>query len=598
MKRIFLVCLLGLPFVGFGVVVKRGDTLWHLCKKHLGDPFLWPKIGEYNKLKNPHLIFPKQIIEFPGKDEIKKGIEFEDGEVMDVSGYAGVAKKRLEAGDKIRTNETLRTQPNSRIEILFPCGDLISVMDETSIKFEGRDRETSALSIGLIQGKIKVAPGKKIRVITIDGFVDISSGEVFIDRGNLTRISVFEGEAYVSAYGKRIFVSAGYGTIITEKGPIDPVKLPEPPKVLLPLQTSITGNMRSVIKWEGDAGRYLVEITKDIAFIHPEFNVLSRELEVISEPLREGNYYLRISGIDNNGLQGKPSDITRFAIERRVGLKYEIVPLFSNLPTRLYTQDNKNYISSNSLIYLLPVDEDNSISKVLVRIDSSPYISYKEPIRLKEGNRVLSYKAIDMLQEEDKEEIVSFIVDGNLPFGELKTSYPIKDGYLTQDATCTITGSDTTSGLSRIQVMVNDETKEYLNKAEFDLSIEGYYKIIHRFEDNVGNISNENSLSFILDKNPPLVSFFTDPKMATYNKNCFLPEENKIIFQASDSPAGVLKILYSVDSENLSPYQEAFTIKEEGLHIIRYKAIDKAGNESQISSFSVWIEPLMYEKYK
>ncbi|MEW6481465.1 MAG: LysM peptidoglycan-binding domain-containing protein [bacterium] len=596
MKRFFLIALLGLPFVGYGVVVKRGDTLWGLCKKHLGNPFLWPKIGEYNKLKNPHLIFPKQIIEFPSKDEI--GIELEDGEVMDVSGYAAVAKKRLKVGDKIRTNETLKTQANTRIEVLFPSGDLISVKDETSVKFEGRDRETGALSIGLIQGKIKVTPGKKIRVITMDGFVDISEGEVFIDRGNLTRISVFEGEAYVSAYGKRVLTSAGYGTIITEKGPIDPVLLPASPKVLLPLENSITGNMRPKIKWEGEAALHLVEIASDIGFIHPQFNVLSKESETISNPLKEGSYYLHISGIDNNGLQGKPSEITRFAIERRIGLKYEVVPLFSNLPTRLYSEDKKNYISSNALIYLLPIEEDNSISKVLVRIDSSPYFSYKEPLKLKEGARTITYKAIDMRQEEGEEIAISFMVDGNPPCGELKISPPIKDGYLTQEATCTITGSDTTSGLSRIQVMVNNEIKEYLKRAEFNLQLEGPYKIIYRFEDNVGNISSENSLSFILDKNPPIVSFFTDPKMAVYNKNYFLPEENKIIFQAEDSPAGLSHILYSVDSENLSPYTEAFTIKEEGLHIIRYKAVDRAGNESQVSLFSVWIEPLMYEKYK
>ncbi len=599
MKKLFLIALLGLPLMGFGVVVKRGDCLWRLCKKHLGDPFLWPKVGEYNKLKNPHLIFPGQRIEFPGKEEVKMGIETEDGEVIDVSGYVSTGKKGLKPQDKIKTNETLITEENSRVEILFSGGDLIQVMENTSLKFLGRDMLNGILSIGIIKGRTIIKPARKIRIVTTNGFIDMEQGEILVDLSNLTRISVFEGEAYVSAYGKRILTSAGYGTIITEKGPIDPVSLPKPPKVILPENNSTTGNMRPLIKWETiDARRHFVELATDISFIHLSFNTFARESEVISCGLKEGNYYLRLAGIDNNGLQGKFCDISRFAVERRIGLKYEIVPLFSNLPTRLYTKDGENYISVNSLLYILPIDEDNSISKVLVRIDNSTYFSYNEPLRLKEGTRTIVYKIVDMLKVEGDETNLQFIVDGKPPMGKLETSYPIKDGYLIQDTTFTITGTDSTSGLSRIQVKINDTINEYLEKAEFGFSSEGHYKIIWRMEDNVGNLSSENSLSFILDKNPPFISLESVPKMAVYNNNYFLPEENKIILSASDSPAGVSKILYSVDKEALSLYTEAFTIKEEGLHVIRYKAIDMAGNESLVLSFSVWIEPLMYEKYK
>jgi len=590
--------LLGFPMMGFGVVVKRGDTLWHLCKKHLGNPFLWPKVGEYNKLKNPHLIFPGQRIEFPGKEEVKKGIEIEDAEVIELSGYVSTRKKKLESGDKIRTDEAIRTEENSRIELLTAKQDLIQVMEETNIKLEGRERKNGILSIGIIKGRLIIKkPAKKIRVITRNSTIDIEQGEILVDCSELTRVSVFEGEAYVNAYGKRILVSAGCGTIITEKSLLDPIKLPEPPRIILPEDNSVTGNMRPTIKWSAsDAKNCLIEIASDISFIR--ILRCARESEAVSFPLREGNYYLRISGIDNNGIQGKPSEINRFAVERRIGLKYEIAPLFSNLPTRLYTRDGKNYISSNSLIYLLPLEEDNSISKVLVRIDNSPYFSYTEPIKLKEGVRTLCYRPVDMLKEEGEEVRLSFIVDKNPPAGELKSSYPIKNGYLTKDATCTITGSDDVSGLSRVQVMVNNETKEYLERAEFGVSSEGHYEIIYRFEDNVGNLSKENTLSFILDKTPPQISLSSEPKTAVYNENHFLPEENKIILEASDSPAGVSEILYSVDEETLSPYTTPFTIKEEGLHIIRYKAIDKAGNETPIFSNSIWIEPLMYEKYK
>ncbi|HAW50167.1 TPA: hypothetical protein DCX16_04390 [bacterium] len=589
------------PLIADTVVVKKGDCLWKLCKKHLGNPFLWPKIAEYNKLKNPHLIFPGQIIEFPGKEEVVKGRVIEDGDVINVSGFvSSTEKKKIVQGDKIKTNEKIKTSIGSRLEFLIPTGDLIQIMPNTIVQFQGREMQTQRLEIGLTKGKIlAMKPAKKIRIITKDGFIDIEEGEVLVDTDTLTRVSVFKGKGYVEGHGKKVLLSANQGTVITDKGPIEPILLPHSPKILFPQQNVITGNMRPYLKWEDvEVDMYFVEVSKEPSFVDISFEFYSAKPEVVSSGLPEDVYYIRVSGIDKNGLQGRSSEITMFAIERRIGLKYEISPISPAFQTRIYKEDSQTYISSNSFIYFTPIDEDNSIAVVKYRIDDGLYVSYKEPITLKEGKRTLRYKVIDMLGEEGKEEKLAFIVDGKPPFGELKVSYPISNGYLVKPATFTITGNDDVSGLCRVQVSINGKISEYSKKAEFDLSDEGTYEIIWRLEDNVGNISDENILSFILDKEGPDVSLTSQPKMAVYNRNYFLPEENKIILSANDAISGVSKILYGIDDRELSIYNEPFCIKEEGLHVIRYKAIDKAENESPLMQFSLWIEPLMYEKYK
>ena len=49
--------------------VKKGDTLWGISAKDYiyGDPWQWPLIYKANrdKIKNPHLIFPKQVLKIP-----------------------------------------------------------------------------------------------------------------------------------------------------------------------------------------------------------------------------------------------------------------------------------------------------------------------------------------------------------------------------------------------------------------------------------------------------------------------------------------------------------------------------------------------------
>lgn len=44
------------------ITVKAGDTLWNLCKKHLGDGSKYKEIAKLNKLENPDSIYPNQVL--------------------------------------------------------------------------------------------------------------------------------------------------------------------------------------------------------------------------------------------------------------------------------------------------------------------------------------------------------------------------------------------------------------------------------------------------------------------------------------------------------------------------------------------------------
>ncbi|MEC1716600.1 LysM peptidoglycan-binding domain-containing protein [Schinkia azotoformans] len=44
--------------------VKKGDTLWAICKKQLGDGSKYHEIAKLNGIKNPNLIKPGQVIKF------------------------------------------------------------------------------------------------------------------------------------------------------------------------------------------------------------------------------------------------------------------------------------------------------------------------------------------------------------------------------------------------------------------------------------------------------------------------------------------------------------------------------------------------------
>ncbi len=62
------------PEINYTVV--RGDNLWNIAKKpqHYGNGFAWPMIYKANrdKIKNPDLIYPKQIFKIPKLTEEEK----------------------------------------------------------------------------------------------------------------------------------------------------------------------------------------------------------------------------------------------------------------------------------------------------------------------------------------------------------------------------------------------------------------------------------------------------------------------------------------------------------------------------------------------
>jgi len=87
--------------------VVRGDTLWDISDRFLKHAWLWPQLWDYNpQIKNPHLIYPGDLV----------GLEYVDGQPRLVVERDG--ERVSQSGGSENGNYTERLSPRIRSESL------------------------------------------------------------------------------------------------------------------------------------------------------------------------------------------------------------------------------------------------------------------------------------------------------------------------------------------------------------------------------------------------------------------------------------------------------------------------------------------------
>lgn len=99
-------------------IVEKGDTLWDLGNKYLGNPFAWPQIWELNQwITDPHWIYPgDHLIVATGRGTIKPGDT--PAEVTEL----GPGKPSLQGGIPVREEYAFTFQDFIRLPYLAPNG--------------------------------------------------------------------------------------------------------------------------------------------------------------------------------------------------------------------------------------------------------------------------------------------------------------------------------------------------------------------------------------------------------------------------------------------------------------------------------------------
>jgi hypothetical protein len=361
------------------VTVAKGDYLIAIGERYLDNPRQWKQIAKINRVRNPDVIFPGQILRIP--IELLRGIPIE-GEVKFIRGNAEVREKegdewkKLSLNDRVVEGSTVRTGKESGIEIRFKNGDSWDQRSDSTVKVTTArqkgdlDQHKLFLHIGKTITTIKKATGRESRFeIDTPAAVCAARGTEFrtsVDAYEATRSEVLEGRIDIEANNRRLLIEEGEG-ILVKKGepPLSPTKLLLPPQLL---------NVRAIYKRlpfelafqkiEG-AVSYRVVLARDgeIRDVLKETMIKPENMFALSQ-LNDGTYYLQTQSIDSLGLEGLSSPAGEIKI------RVNPVPPFIQTPIEGGEYRDKTLLCNwlkvkDAVAYHLQIAEDDKFNKIV-----------------------------------------------------------------------------------------------------------------------------------------------------------------------------------------------------------------------------------------
>ncbi|MER2541854.1 MAG: FecR domain-containing protein [Candidatus Accumulibacter phosphatis] len=314
--------------------VRPGDNLWDVSTRYLSVVDYWPKLQALNGVTDPEHLPPGTRLRIPVawlKRLPAKAL------VLAVQGQAQAliasTRKRVavDPGLFLHQGDILGTGPDSNVTLKFADGSRVLLQADSELRLailNARGQtpfvETrSRLEKGRADSEVTprtTGAGNRYEIWTpaAHSAVRGTRYRISMDPATATsRLEVLEGLVELQGGRKTRSIPKGFGTLAeTGKPPLVPVALLPPPTLgeLPPLVSRVP------IRWSfptvPEAAAYRAQVAPNEQFDLLVFDAVSSTSAIRGPDLPDGNYVLRIRGIDARGLEGNDAE-HRFRLHAR-----------------------------------------------------------------------------------------------------------------------------------------------------------------------------------------------------------------------------------------------------------------------------------------
>jgi hypothetical protein len=317
--------LLSLPLQAdekyFVHMASEGDTLIRLGQRYMADPNRWPAVQKLNAIADPTRIRPGSTIRIPW--ELMRA-EPAPPTVHAISGPVRASSGKIAVGDKLADGTGITTDEDGFVTLRLADGSTLVLQPKSKMRIdtakkipnvEGGGISKFALDEGRVEAKMEKrrgpAPRFEIATPTSNMGVRGTAFRAATDAKG-SQSEVIEGVVGVASANadNQVNVAAGFGTLVAQgQAPAAPVALLPAPDLsgAATLQERILLRFK-VADLKGAVG-YRAQISADREFLRNLKDVTFKSAEAKFGDLDDGNYFLRVRGVDARGLEGSDSVI-------------------------------------------------------------------------------------------------------------------------------------------------------------------------------------------------------------------------------------------------------------------------------------------------
>ncbi len=310
--------------------VQQGDNLWKIGKKNLRCMRYWKKLADLNQIEDSLHLQPGSKIRIP-VEWLKKGASV--ARIAAVSGGAAVIRNNTESettaavGMFLWSNDRIQTAAGSNVTLEFADGSKVLVQAESEMRLGKLMRYGSTgmaetdlfLKSGRTHSKIipRSGPGSRFEIKTPSAVAAVRGTEyrVGANPDGSSRIEVLTGSVQLDSSGATDRLKNGYGLItFPDHKPSPPVKLLPPPDLSKVNKKIFKVPFPIKLQPIPEANSYRMQIASTQDFNSLLFDRTFPGINLWGPDLPNGEYFLRVNGIDDIGLEGLYS-IHQFTME-------------------------------------------------------------------------------------------------------------------------------------------------------------------------------------------------------------------------------------------------------------------------------------------
>lgn len=299
-------------------VVAPGENPWTISARYLRSMDLWPRLVTYNRIADSLRIAPGTVLRIPegwlARRSMPARVLAVEGEVTMTD--ARGRQTRLRAGESLAKGALIKTGSQQSLSLGFVDSSRMLVKSDSELRLESnaeiaRDRSRSILldlRRGALENEVETrsSSGGRFEIRTPAGIAAVRGTSFrIVASESRTSTEVLAGAVKLQNRAGTVDLAMGFATSLAVHG------APEPPHALLPAP-DLAGLPQRIERVPSDlpipalagASAYRTQIAAEEGFAALLFDQSAPQPVARVRDLPDGDYQLRVRGIDAAGFEG------------------------------------------------------------------------------------------------------------------------------------------------------------------------------------------------------------------------------------------------------------------------------------------------------